>query len=204
MIKVIYNTGAKELAQSMFERDVADEELAAAAGALDDSTLTVSVWKRLELRVEMQHQHVEEFTLMFRRDIAGEVYIWNDRIEKKQGAPRGALLSCHLAQVENAPRIGVKRMELYAAGDRKDTRYNGYFVWPLYGYDAPLTSADQRLLAAELAGAQTIQDIFARGGDAWWSQHGDARKMIFDLAPDSPMMKRLQNYLKRKRKGEKL
>jgi hypothetical protein len=53
MIKVIYNAGAKELAQSMFERDVADEELAAAAGALDDSTLTVSVWKRVELRVEM-------------------------------------------------------------------------------------------------------------------------------------------------------
>ena len=55
--------------------------------------------------------------------------------------------------------------------------------------------------AHELIGAQTIQGVFARGGEAWWSQHGDARKMVFDLAPDSQMSKRLQAYLKLKQKG---
>lgn len=204
MVNVVYIEGAQELAQSMFGAAVVAEELAAAAGALDGSRLTVRVWKQTELRIEMQHPYVAEYNLMFRRDDANSLYIWNDRIEKRYDAPKGALLACHLSQVKNAPRLGVQRLELYAAGNRKDTQYNGYFVWPLYGYDAKLTRTEQLLLTKELVGAQTIQDIFARGGEEWWSQHGDGRKMVFELAPDSKMSRRLQDYLKLKQKGRVL
>ena len=201
MVKVIYIENAQALAQDMFGGAVAAEELSAAAGALAGSILRASVWKQTELRIEIQHLYIAEYTLMFRKDEANRLYIWNDRIEKRFDAPKGALLDCHLSQVKNAPRLGVQRLELYAAGNRNDTRYNGYFVWPLYGYDAKLTRAEQLLLTNELVGVQTIQEIFARGGEEWWSQHGDGRKMVFDLAPDSQMSKRLQVYLRMKQRG---
>lgn len=204
MSQVIYSEGAQDFGAQLFNCFVSDEELAAATGALSGAMLFVRIWKQAELRVEMQHEYIEEYSLMFRRDLRGALYIWNDRIEKKRDAPKGVLLECHLLQVENAPQLGVERLELYAAGDRKDTRYNGYYVWPLYGYDAPLTNADRVLLTPDLAETRTIQDIFALGGNDWWSHHGDARRMVFDLAPNSPSMKRFQTYLRLKRKGKTL
>jgi hypothetical protein len=106
-----YAAGAADLARDLFGRAVADEELAAAVGALDGAALNVSVRKSREL------------------------YIWNHHFEKRHDAPPGVGLRSFKTQVEGARRLGVKRIELWAAGDPRDTSYNGYYTWARFGFN---------------------------------------------------------------------
>ena len=55
MFTLNYQPGALELAVELFGRAVSDEELAAAAGALDGATLHVRVKQVAELFIEVEH-----------------------------------------------------------------------------------------------------------------------------------------------------
>lgn len=107
-------------------------------------------------------------------------------------------LQSFATQVVGAKALGATRLETFAQGYVNDTEYNGYLVWALFGYDAPLTARDKRLLPLELADAQSVNDVIERGGRAWWRLHGDARLMRFELTDDSRMMKILRARLKEK------
>lgn len=197
-ITVNYAAGAADLALDLFSRAVADEELAAAVGALDGAALSGSVRKGRELFVEIAHPLIVRQERGFRRDANGELYIWNHYFEKRHDAPPGVGLRSFKTQVEGARQLGVKRIELWAAGDYNDRSYNGYYTWARFGFDAPLTTADRILLPAELAGASTVNEIIDLGGNGWWKRHGSARKMVFHLAENSSMMRVFRNYLNKK------
>jgi hypothetical protein len=164
-ITVNYAAGAADLALDLFGRAVADEELAAAAGALDGAALNVSVRKGRELFVEITHPLIVRQERGFRRDANGELYIWNHHFEKRHDAPPGVGLLSFRTQVGGARRLGVRRIELWAAGDRNDRSYNGYYTWARFGFDAPLTQEEKRRLSIlpQFAGAQTVNDLILRG-----------------------------------------
>jgi hypothetical protein len=197
-ITVNYAAGAADLALDLFGRAVADEELAAAAGALDGAALNVSVRKGRELFVEITHPLIVRQERGFRRDANGDLYIWNHYFEKRHDAPPGVGLRSFKTQVEGAQRLGVKRIELWAAGDHNDRSYNGYYTWARFGFDAPLSAADLIFLPDELAGASTVNEIIDLGESGWWKQHGSARRMVFRLAENSSMMRVFRNYLSKK------
>jgi len=199
-ITVNYAAGAADLALDLFGRAIADEELAAAAGALDGAALSVSVRKGRELFVEITHPLIVRQERGFRRDANGELYIWNHYFEKRHDAAPGVGLRSFKIQVEGARRLGVKRIELWAAGDLNDRSYNGYLTWAIFGFDAPLTLRERQELSVDpqLAGVQTVNDLFQRGGRKWWQDYGTARRMRFDLADDSSMMQQFRTYLKGK------
>ncbi|MGH9838060.1 MAG: hypothetical protein ACREEM_04675 [Blastocatellia bacterium] len=195
-----YETGAADLARDLFGRDVSDEELAAAAGALDGAALNVSVRKGSELFVEIVHPLIVRQERGFRRDANRELYVWNHHFEKRHDAPPGVGLRSFKTQVEGARRLDVRRVELWAAGDLNDRSYNGYLTWAIFGFDAPLTAEEQQELALspQLAGAQTVNELFQRGGRDWWRVSGTARGMRFELSDDSSMMQIFRSHLKSK------
>jgi hypothetical protein len=205
-ITVKYAAGAADLARDLFGRAVADEELAAAAGALDGATLNVRVRKGRELFVEIVHPLIVRQERGFRRDANGELYIWNHHFEKRHDAPPGVGLRSFKTQVEGARRLGVKRIELWAAGDLNDRSYNGYLTWAIFGFDAPLTPDEQQELALlpQVASAQTVNELFRRGGRDWWRVYGTARRMRFELSDDSSMMQIFRSHLKSKGLSEEL
>lgn len=195
-ISVKYEKDAEQLARQLFGRSVADDELAAAVGALDGAALEVSVrMNGQELHVAITHPLIAEQRRGFRRDATGNLYIWNHRFDKRVGAPPGVGLASFKRQIEGARQLGVKRIELYAAGNRNDTRDVGYLVWAIFGFEAKLTDQDKLLLPPQLRGLQTVNEVIGRGGRAWWAKHGTSRKMVFDLNEDSSMMKTLNSYL---------
>lgn len=196
-ITVIYATGARELARQLIGREFADEELAAAVGALDSAVVKVRI-SRSELLAEVEHPRIKLQKRRVRRDAAGRLYIYNEKFIKASGAPALTGLQSFATQVAGAKALGATRFETFAQGYFNDTEYNGYLVWALFGYDAPLTARDKRLLPLELADAQTVNDVIERGGREWWRLHGDARLMRFGLADDSRMMKILRARLKEK------
>ena len=164
---------------------------------LTGALLRVSVSKA-ELLVSIIHPYVDEQQRGFRRDRDSRLYIWNHRFEKRHAAPAGIGLQSFVQQVSGARKLGVARIETFATGEAHDRRYNGYYVWALFGYDAPLTLAEQRLLLPPLRGAKTLNELFELGGESWWQEHGTARRMVFELAAESTMMKRLRAYLRKK------
>jgi hypothetical protein len=199
-ITLKHDAGAFDLARELFGREVADEELAAAVGALDGATLNVSVRKGSELFVEIAHPLIVRQERGFRRDSNGDLYIWNHHFEKRHDAPPGVGLRSFKRQVEGARQLGVMRIELWAAGDLNDRSYNGYLTWAIFGFDAPLTAGECLELSEypRLTRARTVNDLFRLGGREWWKDHGTARRLRFDLADDSSMMQQFKIHLKNK------
>lgn len=195
-IQVIYEKGAEAFAVGLFGRAVSAEELAAAVGALDGSLLKVRVRKGSELAVEVEHVGVSEQTRFIRRDAAGELSIWNFRFEKAPGS-YGVGLASLLRQLKGARALGIKQLECYAAGNINDNRYNGYFRWAQYGFDAPLDDRERAAARQDprYTGVTTVNEVFLRGGREWWRTQGSERKMVFVLAEGSSMMQVLRQYL---------
>lgn len=201
---VNYQAGAKELALQLFGRALTDEEIATAAGALDGAMLEVRPRKYqggMELFVDIRDERwIDAQQRGFRQDADDSLYIWNHRFKKKKDAARGLGLKSVVRQIVAAQRLGIARIEMFALGDANDPEYNGYYRWAIYGYDAKLTASELVLLRLDpdLFGAQTVNDVMQRGGKEWWRTQGSARKMIFDLSPDSSMMDTLRGYLQDK------
>ena len=201
---VHYQAGAKELLVRLFGRELTDEEIATAAGALDGAMLDVRPKKYqggMELFVDIQDaQWIEAQQRGFRRDADGRLYIWNHRFKKKKDAAKGLGLKSVVRQIVAARQLGIERIEMFALGDANDPEYNGYYRWAVYGYDAKLTLREQSLLRLDpdLLGAQTVNDVMRRNGKMWWRTQGSARKMIFDLSRESSMMDILRGYLQDK------
>ena len=205
-IKAIYAEGAREFARQLIARDFTDEELADAVGALDDATLKVVKKSGAdELRIEIEHPQIKEQHRWMRRDLNGDLLIFNYRFYKQLGTPQGIALDSFQRQVGGARALGVKRIETFAAGDflsalQPDGEV-GYLVWAKFGFDAPLPEKFRWQVARNptLAGVMTLNELIARpGGEKWWQDFGSGLKMVFDLSPGSSMMEMFRNYLRRK------
>jgi hypothetical protein len=202
---VEYAGDARALAEQFFGRNFADEELACAVGALDGAKVIVRKKKSADdLRIEIQHPLIEDQQRWIRRDQNGDLIIFNYRFYKKLFAPKGIGLNSFLRQVQNAPALGIRRIETFAAGNYHTLRSHGdsgYFVWARFGFDAPLLATQQALLKQfpPLAGVTTLNELFRRpGGAEWWKINGSDIYLVFDVSPQSSMMENLRNYLQEK------
>ena len=194
---VHYQAGAKELTQRLFGRELTDWELGSAAGAPEGATLAISSRRRRpELFVEAQHPRIAKQERSFRCDADGNLYVYNLRFEKKERQDRGLGLECLMRQIGAAYKLGLQRIELHGAGSLFDSD-DGYWRWPIYGFDAPLMASELRELAnhPQLSGAASLNELIERGGGNWLRVRGSGRSMCFILAPDSSMMRVLRAYL---------
>ncbi|MGH9799417.1 MAG: hypothetical protein ACRD82_03555, partial [Blastocatellia bacterium] len=130
-IRVHCEPGAADFALKLFGKQPTDGEMAGLAGALDGATVAVSVrhskgW--LYLSVD-DPARFEAYETSIRQDLNGELYgyIHEVRVAAGQGG-QGFGLRAFLRQVAAARTIGLKRFELFAAGDPADTSSNGYYT----------------------------------------------------------------------------
>jgi hypothetical protein len=199
-VTINYKTGAVKLARQLLGRRPADEELARLAGALDGARVNVTAKKKkswLYLAVD-DPARFEVYETSVRRDARGDLYAYIHEVRTAVGRRgQGLGLQAFRRQVAGARALGVKRFELWAAGNIRDTANNGYYTWARFGFDAPLGN-ERVFLPAQLSAARTINDVILGGGHEWWKQHGSERTMIFDLNDSSSMMQVLRAYLQGK------
>jgi hypothetical protein len=106
----------------------------------------------------------------------------------------------------SAQKAGVLRASTYAAGDSDDPYYQGYRLWPQFGFDAKLDLSDRHPVPAEIilaafkkkvpesaseaakqakkltAKGFTLQQLIStREGKKWWDDNGSAIDMKIDL-----------------------
>lgn len=118
-------------------------------------------------------------------------------------APTGLGATAFFRAAQAARRLGVDRVELLAAGGATYKvdgqwmeQYNGYYSWPRFGFDAPLTEETKKLLAGspEREGCASLLDLMACDAQ-WWSDNGGGCRMTFDLSRGSRSWQTLNAYL---------
>ncbi len=77
------------------------------------------------------------------------MWIEIDIFTTKDDAPAGWGRDVFTRQVETAHAMGVDRIQTHGVGCCKDPRWNGYYTWPRFGYDAPLGGSTKSALRAD-------------------------------------------------------
>ncbi|MCI0389000.1 MAG: hypothetical protein MOB07_09595 [Acidobacteria bacterium] len=105
-------------------------------------------------------------------DETGKLVIYNDQLQKSPSTPAGFMSRVLDQQIDSASRLGVDRIEAFAAGGPGKI-YNGYYTLPRLGFDGPLKPAVMAQAPRNLRDAKTIQELFSRqGGPEWWKKNG--------------------------------
>jgi hypothetical protein len=121
--------------------------------------------------------------------------------------------------ITNAGKIGVKRVEMLAAGDSSNEKFKGYRIWPRLGFDGviprgrvtstytlssgffnaygsklPDSILSPRAREEKKAGALTIQALYETPeGQKWWEENGGNLEMTLDVGDEgSPGWQRFQ------------
>jgi hypothetical protein len=105
--------------------------------------------------------------------------------------------------VAQARAAGFSQIKTNAAGDIDDPKYNGYYTWPLLGYDQPIVGLPQENEIRQLfPQAKTIQDLYeSPSGRDWWFVNGSwLTQAKFDLRDGSRSMRVLERYLNERRR----
>jgi len=196
-VSVNYTDLGRTALRNKLGRDVSDQDLAWAVGALDDSELSVyDIGGDVYIRIK--HPLIESQDRYIKQDARGRLYIENNDFIKAQDAPRGVGLQSFARQVFGARNLGAHRIAAHAAGTINTPQWNGYYTWPRLGYNAPLTAEEMADLPPALRGATDLHELFERGGAEYWKQYGSAKDVVFDLSDGSDSVRRLLAYIKEK------
>ncbi|NOT63981.1 MAG: hypothetical protein HOP19_27520 [Acidobacteria bacterium] len=191
-----YEADARAYARQLFGDLPPDEMLARLAGALEGARVNVSV-RRVGLFLAVEHPWFECYETSIRRDAGGGLYAYLHDVRKRGREPKNLAIRAFLRQVNAARALGVKRFELYAAGDGNDTKFSGYRFWPRLGFNAQLSQSEREKLPPTLAQAGDLNQLMRLpDGYTWWKRFGRERSMIFDLVENSAMMQVFRQHLK--------
>lgn len=129
-----------------------------------------------------------------------EIYNSYMRVFKKgEGIGTNLLLN----QVQNARKLGFKKMKVQAAGGHGwDDTWDGYYFWAKMGYqmDANSQKNFDRWIKQEGRKESTINEMVStKEGLAFWKKNGWEWNGFFDLNDNSESMKILGRYLVEKK-----
>lgn len=182
-----------EAIRAIIGADVSVERLAAITGARDADVGVTVRGDSLMLTAS-----ADDYTLMYQlaRDSQGVLTVFANSLNVNEGAQgQGVGTDLWLRMLDEADRVGAKRVELVAA---RSQNQNGYYTWARLGADGPLP-AD---IAAK-TGLATVAELMATPeGRAYWREHGDTLDMEFDPRPGSPHRRRLDAYLAERAKRQ--
>ena len=184
-------------------------DVATLLGVPDDATVAVAGAGRRtgnnytpEIIAEINSDgktHVEG-TRVFGINTDGDRYIHNDGLYIR---PTGTGLGTQIFanEVSAAQERGFKYIVTEAG---KGGGMNGYYTWPLLGYDQPLSTMyeTRNLAKKDYPQAKTVLDILqSPGGRKWWKEHGcSMAEAKFDLTPNSRSMRVLKAYIDERQK----
>jgi hypothetical protein len=168
------------------------QDVASAVGAPDDARVNISEGGG-GIYVNVTGPGYKAQRLIY-KDANGKTVIENIHIETtKTGTGLGTKIFGR--QVEQASKLGVDRIQTFAAGPAGG--YNGYYTWARLGYDAKIPSSVK--LPSKFKNAKNVSDLMrTKAGAKFWKEHGTSVKMTFNLKRGSTSQRALSKYLKKK------
>lgn len=205
---------AEKAGKDMLGKDFTLAHAASLAGAPDDAEVTVTPEKGGGLHVQIDHPAFAQPCI--RRIVPqgkGVPPIMVNEIIDVKESYRGKGLGTDIfaRQVEQASEAGVSAIHCHAAkmNDRGEPYFNGYYTWPLLGYNAYMEdiaeeSHEGRKVVEKakqaFPEAECLLDIVSTDeGRKWWKANGcDVHDAKFTLKKGSASMAQLQGYLSAK------
>jgi GNAT superfamily N-acetyltransferase len=185
----------ERIAQRLFGRSLDSWEYAGLAGAPDDARLEVGTLRgQLYFELREPTLHLYQAALRVCHTKQGPLLI-DDGYRFLHPSMQGKHLGRHIfhRQLCYAKALGVIGIETLADRRADD---NGYYTWPRFGFDGPLSTAIRRQLPAEIAAARSVLDLVeSQNGRRWWRRYGVAILVRFDLAENSRSWRVFLQYL---------
>jgi hypothetical protein len=120
-----------------------------------------------KVEVTVRHPKLEDMVATVGRTDDGEVFVHIDLLIVKENHQKEGLgAEIFTAQVAACADAGVSWLECHAAGPPMNPHMNGYYTWPRFGYDQPITkfkASTQAELKERFPGAKSVLDIMAHG-----------------------------------------
>ncbi|HUT91348.1 MAG TPA: hypothetical protein VMY37_17750 [Thermoguttaceae bacterium] len=197
--KVGYFRGEKRdvqrIALRLFRRRLETWEYAGLAGAPDDAEVEVGTYNA-GLYVEMFQPvtscyHVVQ---LIRRADDGPVVVIDAFRVCEPMRQKGLGSAIFARQLAAASALGAKRIETVAGRNGDE---NGYYTWPRFGFDGPLSDEIQQKLPLGLDLATNVLDLMrCQQGRQWWKAHGIPIRLAFDLADRSRSRRAFERYIR--------
>ena len=192
--------GVERIAQRLFGKPLSRREYARLAGAPREASLEVGTWRgQLYLELRGTPERLFQAVLRVRGGAGGPVLI-----EDGFCLLHASLQGKHLGrwvfhrQLCCARALGIVGVETFAERRPDD---QGYYHWPRFGFDGPLSGAIRQQLPEQLAAARSVLDLIeTRAGRQWWRRHGVAMRVRFNLAEASRSWRVLRRHLSAARK----
>ena len=122
-----------------------------------------------------------------------------------ENAPAGLGAVAFFRAAQAAKTLGLLRIELDAVGGEGYKMglpggwwrtYNGYYSWPRFGFDAPITEETRKRLVGTSFDPKSTRLLEIMAWDSgWWKQNGAGGPMVFDLTSSSQSWHTLHKYL---------
>ena len=164
------------------------------------------------LTVEGTGKHIVGMTRKIHMRGGEPDYIYNSYFKLAPSAPKGMGLRMFATQVAAARDAGFKFLKVQAAGSGpwRDEQFNGYYVWPRFGYDGEVGNyLFERMSDSVKKEVKKIRstapvdlrflDLMEAGQETrdWWKDHGVEEDLKFNLTPNSRNLNYLTDYVQK-------
>lgn len=181
------DTGGKTF--SLHGKNLTPEDFVGLTGAPDETVIKVQyISGLLQITAKNEDFFIDgeaQCSLVLGED-GQKSLLFDDYIGIRRELAPGLGLRLFAIQAFSAAYLGLSSIELMAAGSAESEKYNGYYTWARYGFDADLTADERATLPKTLGTSQRVADLMdTQEGRQWWYEHGSERYMEFVLKPDS-------------------
>jgi len=202
-VHVDFEFGAEEVLQDLLARDLSHNEIGGLVGALDGAKISVDHNDEGGLFLHVNHPLISQQVRSLDRDFRGRVFMHNEIFRASRTAPKGTGLKSFATQVLHAGKFGVEYIDTDAVGNYKTSkdaaRWNGYYTWARFGYNAQLGPNDWAIFPETFKGIQDLNELMLQtNGKFVWLYKGTGRPMLFDLDRSSRSRRILEKYLQEK------
>ncbi|HUT11864.1 MAG TPA: hypothetical protein VMY42_15290 [Thermoguttaceae bacterium] len=184
------------VARRLFGRKLRDWEHAGLAGAPDGAQVEVGTY-RGGLHLDVSDPAESGFRAVFLvRGAASELVIVIDafHIHVVNMRKKGLGLQIFHRQLSNAELLGIRRIKTIAGRGEDE---NGYYTWPRFGFDGPLSGKIRDCLPPGFERARSMLDLMdCEKGRLWWREHGEAIEVTFVVAAGSRSREVFRRYVR--------
>jgi hypothetical protein len=184
----------KEITTKHFGSPKTRDEIASIVGAPDGSTITLTR-EGSDIFVRIKHPDIHKMSRYIRTDADGKLFIYNDYFMLNPDIKQvGRGLEIFNKQLRASVANDVQYFKCFGAGSKsRIDEWSGYYVWPRYGYQAPLQADDA---AALLKYGDNVSDVMKTPkGQADWKELGNGRDFKFHLNDGSYSRETFDKYL---------
>ena len=194
-VDIEFSVGARSWVEGM---GLTEEDIISMVGAPNGTGVKVSRYGPAAVQISVDDGG-DNIKVMDRVlfDDNGELAMEHELFTLTDSAPSGYATKIMSEAIPSMEENGVKYIKAFGI---RSNSWVGYYVWPKFGFDAPIEESGNANAIAELfPGVEYISDLYkTQEGRDWWLEYGDSMDYVFDMSEGSRSRDIFNKYMERK------